>query len=72
MALCDVQNTIDVLLLSCCAGGVGDRSKRGQVIDNGYNTISRPPLAPIEDEEDLGEFKFVKFATTYFQSMYGI
>lgn len=51
-------------------GGVGDRTKRGQVIDNGYNTVSRPPLAPIEDEEDLSEFTFSKFATTYFQGQW--
>lgn len=46
---------------------MGDKSKRGKVIDNGYNTVSRPPLAPIEDEEDLSEFKFIKFANIYFQ-----
>lgn len=60
---CGIYLTVIILPL----GGVGDRSKRGQVIENGYNTVSRPPLAPIDDEEDLSEFKFIKFATTYFQ-----
>jgi len=27
-------------------------------------------LAPIEDEEDLSEFTFSKFATTYFQGQW--